>query len=131
MIRKLYYYFFYKLYALFELKEFNKMREWRVYGLILVLNSLAFFSVYMVIAIMSNNIKVFTENIRFVFTIFFIFCSIYNYIIFMYDDKWKKVILQYKNLSSKRDMIGSIIVYSIVILIVVLWICIIYLWPND
>lgn len=65
-------------------------------------------------------------NESLLFTIGFILFII-NYLAFHQKDKWKTIVEEFDNLSKKKNTIGSIIVWSLVILIIVIIIFSFYL----
>lgn len=131
MLKKGYCYLFYKLYILFDNEQFKWLPEIRTYILLLVIESLVFDTIISCILLLIDQKEFLSANARLIYTLFFIFLAIYNYSIFLYNDKWKKIIKSFANLGKKRDRIGTLIVYSILFIISISWLYSVYLWATD
>lgn len=127
-IKKAYDYLFYKLYKLFEQEQFHWMREWRVYGIILILEIFFLFSILLYYEILFNNDFNLERNLWF---LIIVVIAIINFIYFHSKDQWKKMIKEFDKWSKKKNQKGTIIVYSIILFIIFNLIFSFYLYYQN
>lgn len=131
MLKKGYYYLFYKLYMMLNSGEIKWMTEGRTYAILLIIGSLSFHSLTSYIAILINQKELLILNARIFYTVFFILYAIFNYILFLHNENWKKIIKSFSNMDKRKNLAGTIIVYSILFMIAIAWLYSMHLWTTD
>lgn len=128
MLKKGYYYLFYKLYMLMWNQEIKWLPEGRAYVLLLIIGSLVFDSIISLTAILINQKELLIANARMFYTTFYIIFAIYNYIVFLHNDKWKKIIRSFSDMDKSKNIVGTLIIYIMLFIIIITWLYSIYLW---
>lgn len=120
-----YYYLFYKFYKFWEKVSIPRFwSEWKASLSIIVTQIWLMISLFVYYKVFIDRYYQLNESL--LFTIGFILFII-NYLAFHQKDKWKTIVEEFDNLSKKKNTIGSIIVWSLVILIIVIIIFSFYL----
>jgi len=123
-----YYYLFYKFYKFWEKVSIPRFwSEWKASLSIIVTQIWLMISLFVYYKVFIDRYYQLNESL--LFTIGFILFII-NYLAFHQKDKWKTIVEEFDNLSKKKNTIGSIIVWSLVILIIVIIIFSFYLMSK-
>lgn len=128
MLKKRYFYFYYKLYRLFDNENVKWCPEARAFALLLLAGALAFQAVTSCIAIQLGMKQWLTENAKEFYTVFFIIFAVYNYIVFLHKDRWKAIVKSFLHEDRKTNIIGAIIVYFILLTIAAVWVYFVFAW---
>lgn len=131
ILKKGYHYLFYKLYMMFNSGEIKGMPEGRTYAALLIIGALVFDTIVSFVAILTDKREFLVENANLFYNIFFIFFAIFNYIVFLYNNRWKKVIKSFSNIEKRKNRYGTIIIYSILLIIVIVWLYSMYIWKIN
>lgn len=131
MLKKGYYYLFYKLYMMLNSGEIKWMTEGRTYATLLIIGSLIFDTTISFIVILTNNKVFLIENAKLLYTIFFVFFAFFNYVTFLYHDRWKKVIKSFSNIEKRKNRYGTIIICFLLLIVVIAWLYSMFLWTAD
>lgn len=115
---------------LFGNEQIKWIPEGRAYILLLIIGSLAFDTVISRITMFVNQKELLIANVRIFYTVFFILFAILNYVIFLHNDRWKKIIKSFSNLEKRKNQIGTVVVYLILLMIVLSWLYSMYLWTT-
>ena len=130
-MKKMYDYLFYKLYKLFEEEQFHWMREWRVFAILCILDWMLYFSLFLYYSIsIDNSLSTQFESLRILDYIIIIIAGL-NYFHFFYKDQWKKVVKEFEKYPRRNNKIGTFIVYSVIILIILNLIISIFLYYQT
>ncbi|MBO6185169.1 MAG: hypothetical protein J6O88_10885 [Chryseobacterium sp.] len=116
-MKKAYYYLFYKLYKNYERGPSVWMSDWKAsFSLdVLIYFLVMFLFIYYNIFInryanlSKSNIEVY---------ILVISVSLLNYFIFHHRNQWKKIIVEFDQLPKKKNILGSWVVFGVVLFIV-------------
>lgn len=117
-IKKSYYYFFYKLYKFWEYVSVPKF--WSDWKASLILDCLIYFivsSAFIYYKVFFNPYLHLSEGYNDVF-ILVIPVVIFNYLVFHHRDQWRSIIVEFDKIPKKKNLIGSWIVFSIVLLVI-------------
>lgn len=113
---KVYYYLFYQLYKFWEFISFPKFwSDFKAAVSIVALEVWTIISLFVYYKVFVNRFYSFNESL------FFLLCGIViiiNIIIFVYLDKWKEYNEEFDKLSKKKNIIGGVIVWTIILLII-------------
>jgi len=116
---KAYYYLFYKLYKFWEFVSIPRFwSDFKAIVSIVALEVWLLFSIINTYSIVENN----KFNIEFSNALILVpFCSIIilNYTVFIHTDKWKEYNAEFDQLSRRKNIIGGIIVWAIILSIIV------------
>lgn len=121
MLKKAYYYLFYQLYKFWDWISYPKFATaWKAGFSICVLEFWVYFSCIRYYTLL-NNIKIHLNFFDPIILIPFILILGIDYIAFVhYDYVWKKYNSEFDNLPRSRNIIGGIIVWSIIIAIIII-----------
>jgi hypothetical protein len=125
----LYQYFFYKIYKSIEYTSVPKFWiEWKAIGLLILLEIWTINIIDVLFHYFTNIPISSSSGILENYQIFIIiFLVIINYYIFNHKDKWKDYILYFEDKSKNQYKYGGIIVFTIVFLIILLYLlCLFY-----
>jgi len=130
-IKRFYYYFFYKIYISIEYSSrLSGGSFFSVFKTSIVMIALEF---WFTITFLNYYNMFIDKSIHFSKIIYIgiaVFFSILSYITIDYNDTWKKYNIEFNNLSKRRDKIGTIIVFGLVLFIVINFIFSIYLMSQ-
>lgn len=115
-IERAYYYLFYKLYKFWEWISYPKF--WSDFKAIVSITALEMWLIGGLInyyRIYIDHEMTFSKNFYIGMAIFF---AVLNYIIFIHTDKWKDYNAEFDQLPRKKNIIGGIIVWIIIISII-------------
>ena len=116
-IRKLYYYFFYKFYKLAMTGVIKSLSSFYAGIGVLVLQIWFFLSLYIYYIIFINrNANLELKSAKVIVAI--IILLLLNYFSFSYKNIWKLYIDEFDSWPRKKNLIGGIIVWTIVLLII-------------
>src|SRR5690606_16723869 len=117
-IKRAYYYLFYKLYKFWEWISYPKF--WSNYKAIVSIGALEIWILFITFDVRAliRNEKLEYEISHPVILIPFLIIIIGNYILFIHTDKWKEYNAEFDQLPRKKNIIGGIIVWTIIILII-------------
>lgn len=119
--KKFYHYTFYKLFNFYEKTPFwgaKWLSDWKalfsmmVLEIWLLLSSLIYYKVYTKRDFIAENLMV---PVLIIAAIIF---SLVKYFVFEYQNKWKDYIREFNKYSKKKNRIGGIIVWAIILLII-------------
>lgn len=116
-LRKMYDYFFYKLYKSFEAAPSKWLSDWKASFFVLVLeiwlclSVLNYYSVIVKKAVLSDE-GLTTASISIVLVL-----AAIKYLNFEYQDRWKLVVKSFDSLPRQKNRIGAYVVWTIVVLI--------------
>lgn len=116
---RVYYYLFYKLYKFWD--KISIPRFWTDFKAgvsIIALEIWILFSIFNSYSIIKNE-KIDIEFTNPIIILPLIFIFILNYLCFVHSDKWKEYNEEFDKLPRKKNIIGGIIVWTIIILITV------------
>jgi SNF family Na+-dependent transporter len=116
---------------MFNSGEIKWMPEGRTYAALLIIGALVFDTIVSFVAILTDKREFLVENANLFYNIFFIFFAIFNYIVFLYNNRWKKVIKSFSNIEKRKNRYGTIIIYSILLIIVIVWLYSMYIWKIN
>lgn len=117
MLKRAYYYVFYKLYKMSEAAPSKWLSDWKASLAIDVLLFFFLFSVTIYYKIFVN--RYFSLDNKFgVGIIYVLFIVIPNYFIFHHKDQWKDIVAEFDQLPKKKNLIGSWIVFGVVLLVI-------------
>lgn len=123
ILLKAYQYLFYKLYKFYESSMYSKWwSEWKAYVTMLAL-SIWLYSAIEISYHYFFNIPMKSSDTN-TYSTMIIFSSIItaiNWFLFEYQDKWKNIIEKFDKLSKRKNKIGGIIVWIIIISIIVFY----------
>ncbi|UZT97251.1 hypothetical protein ODZ84_18980 [Chryseobacterium fluminis] len=117
-VKKVYCYFFYKLYKFWDGVSYPKF--WSDWKSSLTLDCLIYFivtSAFIYYKVFFNITVHLSENNNNIF-ISVIVIVFFNYFIFHHQDQWKDLITEYDKLPERKNNIGSWIVFGVILLIV-------------
>ncbi len=117
-IKKGYYYLFYKLYKFWETAPAKFWSDFKAGVSIIALELWLLFLIFNIRSLIMNQ-KLEFEISHPVIIVPFLIIIIGNYILFVHTDKWKEYNAKFEQLPKKKNMIGGIIVWIIIILIIV------------
>ena len=121
LIKKLYYYLFYKLYKFWDYISYPKFATaWKAGLSIIVLEIWIYFSCINFYSFLINkeiHLSFFNPLVIFPF----IFILVVDYIAFIhYEYVWKKYNEEFDNMSKIENLVGGIIVWTIIISIIII-----------
>jgi hypothetical protein len=116
MLKKAYYYLFYKLFRFWEVASVPKFwSEWKAGLSVDVLWFLNGFSLLIYYNIYWNRYFILGDG-KWLIVAYITLIFVPNYFIFHHKDKWKPFNLEFNKLSKKKNRIGSLIVFAVVLL---------------
>uniref|UniRef100_UPI0039A64160 hypothetical protein n=1 Tax=Ornithobacterium rhinotracheale TaxID=28251 RepID=UPI0039A64160 len=114
---KVYYYLFYKLYKFWETAPARFWSDSKAWVSINALEIWILFSIFNYYSIIRNEkIDIEFTNPIIILPLIFIFAL--NYLLFVHSDKWKVYNAEFDKLPKKKNIIGGIIIWTIVIFII-------------
>jgi hypothetical protein len=115
-IFKAYQYLFYKLYSFYETSTYSRWwSDWKSLVTIIVMEIWTFFSLaFYYQAITGKSANELTWFNTFIWSISIVI-GVWNWYIFVYQDKWKDVVNEFDELPKKKNRIGSFIVLFVVL----------------
>ncbi|MDX9705630.1 MAG: hypothetical protein RBT46_07990 [Weeksellaceae bacterium] len=123
-IKKAYYYFFYKIYKSIEYtSEWGGGKFWTDFkaGLVIIaLEIWILFSIFNIYSLVRNE-KIKIEISHPVIIVPLILILLLNYLSFVHTNKWKEYNEEFARLPRRKNIIGGIIVWIIIILIVAVY----------
>lgn len=125
-MKKAYHYLFYKLYKFSEAAPSRWMSDWKAELAIDILEIFLGFSGVVYYTVYTKQL-VDLGNTSLLMLIFIAIVALPNYFIFHHKDQWKQYVQEFDKWSKSKNMIGALIVWSIVILIVANFIFAFYL----
>lgn len=122
MIKRAYYYFFYKIYKSIEYtSEELGGGFWSDWKASFVLDCCLYFiisSIFIYYKIFFNRfVHLSDNNLDVLLTI--IPVALFNYFVFLHKNQWKSIVVEFDKLPKEKNIIGSWIVFGIVLLIIV------------
>ncbi|PIF33082.1 hypothetical protein CLU81_3656 [Flavobacterium sp. 9] len=119
ILLKAYQYFFYKLYRFYEASIYSKWwSEWKAYVTMLALSIWSYSAIEISYHYLFNIPLKSSNSIIDISTLVFAFAiSALNWFLFVYQNKWKAIVINFDKLSKKQNRIGGIIVWVVIILI--------------
>ncbi|MDP4183999.1 MAG: hypothetical protein Q8862_02405 [Bacteroidota bacterium] len=116
-IKRAYYYFFYKIYKVTMTGAIKSLSEFYASVVIIALEFWFALSLYNYYTIYFNRYA--TLELKSVKTIvFFISIIALDYFSFIHTDKWKDYVLEFDQWPKKKNILGGIIVWSVIVLII-------------
>ena len=116
---KAYQYLFYKLYKFWEAASVPKFwSDAKAVLSIIILELFPFQSLMIYYETFINKDSYFGETYGDIILIFLLVC-IPNYLFFFYKDRWKGIIYHFDKWPQKKNQIGGIIIWSIIIVIII------------
>lgn len=115
---RVYYYLFYKLYKFWD--KISIPRFWTDFKAgvsIIALEIWILFSIFNYSSVIRNE-KIDIEFTNPIIILPLIFIFILNYLLFVHSDKWKEYNKEFDKLSRTKNIIGGIIVWTIVVFII-------------
>lgn len=130
ILKRAYYYFFYKLYKFWENVSDPKFwSDWKAGVVIIALEIFLLASIFIYYKVFFNrNIHLSESNWDIIIPMLVV--VIPNYFAFVHTDRWKDYIKEFDELPKRSNKIGSWIVFSIVLLVIVNLIFSIYLMSQ-
>lgn len=113
----MYYYLFYKLYKFSEAAPSRWWSEWKaslsidVLELFICLTGIVYYSVFTKKGIDFGNGKLFIFILG-------LFICLPNYFIFHHGDQWKDYVKEFDQWPKRKNRIGGVIIWSVIILII-------------
>lgn len=117
MIKKAYYYLFYKLFKFSEAAPNRWLSDWKAELVIDLLEGLSIFSLIIYYTIYVNRYFQIPENYILI-GLYVLGIALPNYFIFHHRDQWKKIVHKFDKLPKQKNKIGSVIVLLIVIAVI-------------
>lgn len=114
-IKRAYYYLFYKLYKFSEAAPSRWLSAFKAGAVVVVLEVCLFLSMMNYYNVFIN--RNFELNETYAIIIVLIIAS-FNYYTFAHTDAWKKYAKQFNQLPKRTNFIGSMIVFSIVLVVI-------------
>lgn len=120
-IKRAYYFLFYKLYKFWDYISYPKFATgWKAGLSIIVLQIWIYFSIINFYSFL-NNTKIYLNFFNSLIIFPFILILAVDYISFIhYDYVWKKYNEEFENMSKVKNLVGGIIVWSIIISIIII-----------
>lgn len=117
MIKRAYYYLFYKFYKFSEAAPSRWLSDWKAE---LAIDGLLFFLFFSLMIYYNLFIDRFFKIPKtFVLVgIYFLFIGVPNYFIFHHRNQWKKIVDEFDELPKRKNLIGGWIVLLVVIFII-------------
>lgn len=117
IILKAYQYFFYILYRFFEASTYSRWwSEWKANVVMLALSLWLYASIEITfhylyeIPLKPSNFVIDISAGLFLLTV-----GILNWFLFEYDDRWKEIVKDFDSLSKRKNRIGSVIVWTVIL----------------
>ena len=129
MVKKAYYYLFYKLYKFSEAAPSKWLSDWKAELLVDVLIFFILCSSLIYYKFFFNRHIHFSENNVDVW-ITIIIIGLPNYFIFHYQDQWKKIVHEFDKLPKRKNRIGGWIIFLLVLTIIANFIFALYLMSQ-
>ena len=123
---KFYKYIYYKLYQLTEPMGF--WPEYRA-GLLMIFLNIAFLSIftsYYIILTKTRIPPLISDVLVYALPTFL---AIFNYNLFLHKNRWKQIVKEFDKLSMKQDLIGGLLIWTLIVAICVYSIYLIYQLP--
>ncbi len=115
--RKLYQYFFYKLYKFSEAAPSRWLSDWKAGLAVDVLVFFVLFSLVIYYKVFFNrHLHLSKMNLEIV--VFILLIGIPNYFIFHHNDQWKVIVHEFDKFPKRKNKIGGWIVFIIVLMII-------------
>lgn len=129
MVKKTYYFSFYKLNKSFEASPYKFLSEWKASLVMDVLVSFIIITIGLIYAVATKKgFIIFQSNL---YTwVMIIIIGVSNYYVFNHADKWKKIVAEFNHLPKDKNRIGGIIFWSIFFLIIISMIFMFYLMSQ-
>ena len=118
IIKKAYYYLFYKLYRFYESSPSVWWSEWKALLTILILEIwfLMSFGIYYQVITKKDLLP---DNIfKYLGIALIIFLGIINYYVFDYNDRWKRYVSEFNKWPRNKNRIGTFIVWLFILIII-------------
>lgn len=129
MIKKAYYFSFYKLYKSFEASPSKFWSEWKASLVMDVLVGCIIITIGLIYTVVTKkDFIIFESNVYTWIMIITIGAS--NYFIFNHANKWKEIVASFNHLSKNKNRIGGIIFLGIFFLIIASVIFMFYLMSQ-
>lgn len=114
MLRKAYYYLFYKLYKFYENGPSAWLSDWKASFSIDVLIVFILLTIGGYYSIITKKEMLPADNAKFIIWVVGLSIALINYLIFNYHDRWKKIIDDFDNLPRKKNKIGTWIIWGVI-----------------
>ena len=123
VLLKAYQYIFYKLYRFYESSTYSRWwSDWKAYITILALSIWLYFAMNTCYHYFFNVPMVSSDDIIDLgMLIFGLIVSVFNWYLFVYQNKWKNIVEEFDKLSDKENRIGGTIVWIIIISITIFY----------
>ena len=125
-MKRAYHYLFYKLYKFSEAAPSRWMSDWKAELAIDVLELFLVFTVFDFYTIYTKKI-VNLENTGLCALLYISIIALPNYFIFHHKDQWKHYVQEFDKWPKSKNRIGTLIVWSIIILIITTFFISLYL----
>jgi hypothetical protein len=112
----MYEYFFYKLYKSLEISSFVFWSDWKASLLMDFLVSCIIFSINIFYTVITKKTPfLFTSKVTVMF--FLIPIVLFNFLMFNYNNKWKLIIKEFDAWPKKKNTVGGVVAWSVMLLI--------------
>jgi hypothetical protein len=129
-IKKMYHYFYYKLYKFSEAAPSRWMSDWKAELVLDVLILLVIFPLVFYYTLYTGDV-INLKNEKLIAALYFILIGGSNFLIFHSKDQWKSIVIEFDKLPKKKNRLGGIIVGGIILFIIVNLILSVYAMDVD
>ncbi|MCL8537392.1 hypothetical protein M9991_11025 [Chryseobacterium gallinarum] len=117
-IKQGYYYLFYRLYKMSEVAPSKWLSDWKASMALGVLEIWFVISILIYYKVFINS-SVDIIGTKFVWILMVTILIIIDYFVFHHQDRWRKIINDFDQLSSKKNRIYSIIAWGVILFIII------------
>jgi uncharacterized protein YjeT (DUF2065 family) len=129
-IKKMYHYFYYKLYKFSEAAPSRWLSDWKAELVLDVLILLITFPLVVYYTLYTGNIINF-KNEKLIAALYFILVGGSNFLIFHSKNQWKSIVTEFDKLPKKKNRLGGIVVGAVILFIIVNLILSVYAMDVD
>lgn len=103
---------------LFEQEQFHWMREWRVLGAILMIETIFIMTLLIYYKVFIDRNMTIGGGHKILEITLVVSLAIFNYLVFYSRDQWRQIVKEFEKWPKKKNQMGTLIVYSIILLII-------------